>query len=299
MELVKVGEKTYYLKNATNIGIYQVDDKSVYLIDTGNDKDAGKKILKIINEQGWQVKGIINTHSHADHIGGNQVIQERTGCMVYSNGLEQCFTEYPIVEPSLLYGGFPFAGIRNKFLLAKESKVTPIADNLPAGLSLLSLPGHAFSMVGVKTSDNVVFLADALFSAETITKYHVCYLYDIKAFLETLDKLANLDGALFIPAHCAATNDLKKLIKINRDKVNEISDFIYQCCRSATIFEVILQTVFEHYQLTMDATQYVLVGSTVRSYLAYLCDSGRLEYIFQDNKMLWQQTPKEALEHQQ
>ena len=59
MELVKVGEKTYYIKNPTNIGIYKVDDNNVYIIDSGNDKDAGKKILKIVEEQGWQVKGII------------------------------------------------------------------------------------------------------------------------------------------------------------------------------------------------------------------------------------------------
>ena len=48
MELIKVGEKTYYLKNPTNIGIYKIDDENVYLIDTGNDKDAGRKILKIM-----------------------------------------------------------------------------------------------------------------------------------------------------------------------------------------------------------------------------------------------------------
>ena len=162
-------------------------------------------------------------------------------------------------------GGFPFAGIRNKFLLAKASKVTPKNDDLPTGLTLLPLPGNALDMIGVKTSDNVVFLADAVFSAETIAKYHIFYLYDVKAFLETLEKLANLDGALFIPAHCAAINDLKNLIEINRDKVYEISDFIYQCCCSATTEETILQTLFEHYHLTMDATQYVLIGSTVRS----------------------------------
>ena len=75
MELVKVGEKTYYIKNPNNIGIYKIDDENIYLIDTGNDKEAGKKILKIIAEQGWKVKGIINTHSNADHIGGNKVIR--------------------------------------------------------------------------------------------------------------------------------------------------------------------------------------------------------------------------------
>ena len=48
MELIKLGEKTYYIKNPTNIGIYKIDENNVYLIDSGNDKDAGKKILKII-----------------------------------------------------------------------------------------------------------------------------------------------------------------------------------------------------------------------------------------------------------
>lgn len=70
MELIQVGEKTYYIKNPTNIGIYRINEKEVYLIDAGNDKDTGKKILKIIEEQGWHVKGILLTHSHADYIGG-------------------------------------------------------------------------------------------------------------------------------------------------------------------------------------------------------------------------------------
>ncbi len=134
MELVRVGEKTYYIKNATNIGIYKIDDNNTYLIDTGNDKDAGNKILKIIDEQGWNVKGIINTHSNADHIGGNKVIQDRSNCIILGNNIEKSFTEFPILESSYLYGGYPFKDIRNKFLLAKESIVTSIENNLPDGL---------------------------------------------------------------------------------------------------------------------------------------------------------------------
>ena len=131
MELEQVGEKTYYLKNPTNIGIYKTDDNNVYIIDSGNDKDAGRKILKIVEEQGWNIKGIITTHSNADHIGGNKIIQDRTNCPIYALGIEKCFSEYPILETSFLYGGFPFKDLRNKFLLAKESEVTNINNNLP------------------------------------------------------------------------------------------------------------------------------------------------------------------------
>ena len=127
MELIKVGEKTYYIKNNTNIGIYKVNDNDVYLIDTGNDKDAGKKVLKIVADQGWSVKGVISTHSHADHIGGNRIIQDRTSCIVLANKIEKCFTEYPVLEPSLLYGAYPLKDLTNKFLMAKESNVVDIS----------------------------------------------------------------------------------------------------------------------------------------------------------------------------
>ena len=93
MELVQVGTNTYYIKNPTNIGIYKINDKDIYIIDSGNDKEAGKKILKIIDEQGWSVLGIINTHSNADHIGGNKVIQDRTNTNIYAYGIEKSITE--------------------------------------------------------------------------------------------------------------------------------------------------------------------------------------------------------------
>lgn len=287
MELIKVGENTYYIKNATNIGIYRINDADVYLIDAGNDKDAGRKILKIIDEQGWNVKGIITTHSNADHIGGNKVIQDRTNCEIFAYNIEKSFSEYPILESSFLYGGYPFKDIRNKFLLAKESVVTKIENNLPDGLEYFALKGHFFDMIGVKTSDNVYFLADALFSEETITKYHLFFIYDVREFLNTLDYLGTLKGTLYIPSHCEATDNITSLIELNRKKVQEIMDKICDICKKEMTFEEILKYIFDEYNLTMNANQYVLVGSTIRSYLSYLYDENKLSYKFDNNKMLW------------
>ena len=267
MELIKVGEKTYYIKNPTNIGIYKIDENNVYLIDSGNDKDAGKKILKIIEEQGWNVKGIITTHSNADHIGGNKVIQDRTNCEIFAYNIEKSFTENPILEPSFLYGGYPFKDITNKFLLAKESKVTNIENNLPDGLDYFTLRGHFFDMIGIKTSDDVYFLADSLFSEETITKYHLFFIYDVKEFLNTLEYLKGVEGKFYIPSHSEATDDISSLIEINKNKVQEILNKIYDICKQEKTFEQILKTIFDEYNLVMNANQYVLVGSTIRSYL--------------------------------
>lgn len=287
MELIQVGEKTYYIKNNTNIGVYKVDNDNVYIIDSGNDKEAGRKILKIINEQGWIIKGIISTHSNADHIGGNKFIQDRTNCKILSFGIEKSFIENPILEPSFLYGGYPFENLRNKFLYAKESRVNEIEGNLPEGLEYFCLKGHFFDMIGIKTSDDIFFLADSLFSEETITKYHLFFMYDVKEFLNTLEYLESLNGKLYIPSHSEATEDISSLIEINRNKVNEIIDKIYNICEDEIIFEEILKKIFDEYELTMNVNQYVLIGSTIKSYLSYLYDLNKIEYKFKDNKMIW------------
>jgi len=76
--------------------------------------------------------------------------------------------------------------------------------------------------------------------------------------------------------------------KIARQVVYEIIDRILSICMKAICFEDILKAVFDFYELTMDFNQYVLVGSTVRSYLSYLYDEGKLNCILAENRMLWQ-----------
>lgn len=287
MELIQAGENTYYLKNPTNIGIYKVEDNGVYIIDTGNDKEAGKKILKIIEEQGWHILGIINTHSHADHIGGNKVIQDRTNSPIFGYNIEKCFTEFPLLEPSFLYGAYPFKDLQNKFLLAKESTVTNIQNNLPKSLEYFPIRGHYFDMIGIKTADDIYFLGDSLFSEETINKYHVFFIYNVREYINTLDYLETLKGKLFIPSHTPATTDISSLIKLNRDKIRDVCTTIISLCQNPLTFEDLLTKIFETYNLTMNLNQYYLIGCTVKAYLSYLYDEDKLLYEFKDNKMYW------------
>ena len=121
-ELVQVAENTYYINSPSKIGVYRVSDDDVWLIDSGNDKDAGRKIQKILDAQGWKLTAIINTHSNADHDGGNTLLQNRLNCAVYSTPMENIVVENPILEPTFLYGGYPFKKLRNKFLMAQPTE---------------------------------------------------------------------------------------------------------------------------------------------------------------------------------
>ena len=287
-ELVQVAENTYYINSPSKIGVYRVSDDDVWLIDSGNDKDAGRKIQKILDAQGWKLTAIINTHSNADHDGGNTLLQNRLNCAVYSTPMENIVVENPILEPTFLYGGYPFKKLRNKFLMATPSKAQDIAEaKLPEGMEYFRLPGHFWDMIGVKTPDDVYFLADCIFGESTVNKYHISFFYDLAAQFETLDMVEKLEGKLFIPAHAEPMEDIKPLVKLNRDKSLEILDLLLEICKEPMHFELVLKKVFEHYALSMDHAQYVLVGSTIRSYLAYLCDNGKVENYVEDNMLLW------------
>lgn len=287
-ELHQVGQRTYYIQCPAKMGVFLTGEKDAVLIDSGNDKDAGRKVQKILEAQNWTLRCILNTHANADHNGGNNLLQTRLGAPAYAPGIDAAITTYPILEPAFLYGGYPCKELRNKFLLAQPSSCQPLtAENLPEGLEVLPLPGHFFDMCGFKTADGVWFLADCLSGANIVEKYHVNFIYDVAGYLATLDMLETLEGKLFIPAHADPVTDIRPLAALNRAKVLEICGLLLGFCRQPLCFEDILQKLFTHYGLTMDFNQYVLVGSTTRSYLSYLHDKGALDAAFESNRLLW------------
>ena len=288
-ELIPLSERSYYIQSPAKIGLVTLEGQDVCLIDSGNDKDAGRKIRQLLDAKGWKLKAIYNTHANADHIGGNRYLQGQTGCRVYAPGVDCTFTRRPMLEPSFLYGGYPCRDLRHKFLMAQESdaeELTPAV--LPEGFALLPLPGHFFDMVGFRAPDDVVFLADCLSSRETLEKYRIGFIYDVKAYLETLEPVKGMSARMFVPAHAAVTEDIAPLAQYNIDTVLEIAETIRKLCREPRTFEDVLQALFQHYGLAMNFEQYVLVGSTVRSYLAWLKDTGRLNALFENNLLLWQ-----------
>lgn len=211
-ELVEVTENVYYIESPAKIGLIKTGDFDVCLIDSGNDKEAGRKVRQILDAHKWHLKAIYNTHANADHIGGNKYLTGQTGCRIYANGIEQSFTRYPVLESAFLYGGYPPKDLRHKFLLAQESMAEPLDKSvLPKGWEIINLPGHFFDMVGFRTIDDVVFLADCLSSKEILDKYQIGFIYDVKAYLATLEMVKGLKARMFIPSHTAAMDSIAEL----------------------------------------------------------------------------------------
>ncbi len=290
-ELVQLTENCFYIQSPAKIGLYRLSESEVCFIDSGNDKDAGRKLRQILDQKGWKLRAIYNTHANADHIGGNRYLQGQTGCRIFAPGIDCAITRHPILEPAFLYGAYPCRDLRHKFLFAQESDAEPLTDKvLPDGFEAIPLPGHFFDMVGFRTPDDVVFLADCLSSRETLEKYRIGFIYDVAAYLDTLEKVKTMRARIFVPSHAAACEQIAELAQFNIDTVLQIAEKIVELCAQPLCFESLLQQLFREYSLTMNFEQYVLVGSTLRSYLAWLRDSGRLSPVFEDGMLLWAQT---------
>ena len=288
-ELIRLTDRCGYIQSPAKIGLVRLTEDRVCLIDSGNDKDAGRKVRQLLDANGWRLDAIYDTHSHADHIGGGQYLQKQTGCRIYAPGIECAFTRHPVLEPSLLYGGFPGRDLRHKFLMAQPSDALPLTEDiLPEGWQLIPLPGHSFDMVGFRTADGVVYLADCLSSRETLEKYRIGFLWDVAAYLDTLERVKTMEGTIFVPAHAPASESVAELAQVNIDAVMEVAQAILDICREPVCFERVLQGLFRKYALVMTFEQHALVGSTVRSYLSWLRDAGRLTARFEDDMLLWE-----------
>lgn len=287
-DLVQVGSNSYYFQSPVKIGLYTPDHQQAYLIDSGLDKDAGRKVRQTLERENLTLTAILNTHSNADHIGGNAYLQSQTNCRVFANGIEADFARHPLLEPSFLYGGFPCRELRHKFLMAQPSQVLDMSDpTFPAEVEILPLPGHFFDMIGFRTPDNTVYLADCLSSEATLTKYGIPFLYDVQAYLDTLHVVETMNAACFVPAHTEPCEDIAPLARLNIEKTLEVADRLLTLCQEPKTFEQVLQAMMRQYGLRLNIEQYVLVGSTLRSYLAWLKDTGKLQFIFEDERMLW------------
>jgi hydroxyacylglutathione hydrolase len=63
------------------------NDNYIYLLRDGDavgvvDPGDAAPVLAALEERGWRLTHILNTHHHPDHIGGNHALKQRYGCVV-------------------------------------------------------------------------------------------------------------------------------------------------------------------------------------------------------------------------
>ena len=286
MELKQIGPKTFCIEHDTNIGIHFTDDGRMYLIDTGS-KGDGEKIDEILSREGWVPSCIINTHTHIDHIGGNEFLMRKYGIPAYCTDYDMAFAHYSELEAAYMNGGYPAEKLRTIFAHPGMIGFRSIEKETPDGIDWTYLPGHSFGMIGIRTSDDIWFLGDSYLSRNFLKQYTFGFIYNVEAYIDTLKKLKEFKGALFVPSHGIIETDIVPTLEQNLRSVTEMCGMICETCREYRGQDEILQQMYERLRMHARPAQHALLSSTVKSYLTYLQDRNKLECRFVDNIMKW------------
>ena len=286
MRLKQISDNVYYIPNPVNIGVV-VDDSNALIIDSGLDKEAGRRIFKLLNKHDLTLKAIINTHSHADHFGGNNYLINKTGAKVYASEIEAGVIQYPYLEPFYLFSAHPPKDLMSRFLMAKPSKVDCIIKNqdiiefYSLKLKIISLPGHSPNQVGIEV-ENVLFCADTVFSKNIIDKYKIPLFIDIETQKKTLEFVEKSKYDCYIPSHAEMTEDIADLVNTNLEVIEKVENFVLLVNKPKTT-EQIFKEICSHFGIKIsNLVEYYLMTSTIKAYLSYLYNKGDLRIKIDD-----------------
>lgn len=291
-KLVHVKGNTYYLDGAAKIGIIKNSDdpSQSIVVDTGLDDDAGRRLMKIMQENGMGIGAIINTHSHADHCGGNDIIKRRTSCIIFAPPFEKGVIEYPELETFYLYSAYPLKEMDTKFLKAKGTKVDHVLEqgkNSICGveLDIVPLHGHTPGMIGVATADNVLFAGDSFFSKDMLEKHGLPYFTGIGESISTLESLKHMNYDYYVPSHGEALTEPEDTLDANIKLLKDTIGYISEICSKALDREEIVANMIGRYGINQNIIQYYLTVSTASAFLSHMSNEGMLNIVFEDNKL--------------
>ena len=166
--------------------------KKCLVIDPG---DEGERILSTINNDGYDLEKIINTHGHYDHIGGNNIIKEKTGAQIYIHEADkECLEDENLSLSSWLNAAQePLAAD----VLLKEGDIITLGD---INLEVIHTPGHTVGCITLKGHGSL-FTGDTLF-AGSVGRTDLPG-GDSRTIIKSIkEKLASLDDSLSVyPGH--------------------------------------------------------------------------------------------------
>jgi len=160
---------------------------------------APQQIIDAVKECGADVKMIINTHGHWDHIGANVAVQEATGAPIYIHRIDE-----PMLNNGELNLCHLFRGDGNG---GKAERLLEDGDIIELGelkLQVILTPGHTEGGICLLCED-MLFSGDTLFRRSIGRTDLICG--DREALLRSLDdKLRPLaDDLKVLPGHGSAS----------------------------------------------------------------------------------------------
>lgn len=301
--IVELAQDIYIIHGSTTSGIICVhnqDGVDLYIIDPGPDAKFAQYALECIKTKFpvFTVKALIITHSHADHFGSAAEYVRQTGCEVWTSRMESCGIENPRYQSAVFAGGYPLPEFRIDYFEGEPCTVNRI---ISAGevikiqnveFKFVNLAGHYFEMLGVvvKTGQNnkAFFISDGIFTRSMLSKFWIPFLYNIRDFKDSLERIRNIEADFYVPAHGEVYTQIKELVDFNF--ISELSNeetILLSLKDGPKTFEQILKFVADTNEIRLKLKNHMLISFTLRGYITYLYEEQKIENYIEENVLYW------------
>jgi hydroxyacylglutathione hydrolase len=250
MNAVEVMKDLFFIERGyLNSNHFVYRSEQPVLIDTGyiSDFEITERLIQDIGVSLEQIQLIIGTHTHCDHIGGNRIIQDRSGCDIALHKVGKYFMDTQDDWATWWRYFSQEADFFNCTQALDDEEVLPIG---PHEFQVIHTPGHACDGISLyNRKAKVLISGDALWEDDipTITmrvEGSTCLL----DLWDSLKKLESLDVEIVYPGHGKPFADFKEAVAKSKRKAR---DFLNHKEKTGTslLKRITIYTILMHGQV--------------------------------------------------
>lgn len=191
------------------------------LIDTGyvSDFNITEKIITSLGVNIEDVRRIISTHCHCDHIGGNRLIQDRSGCDIAMHRIGKHFIDTKDDWSTWWTYYHQKADFFNCTQTLEDGDVISIG---PHEFQVIYTPGHsADGIVLYNPKEKILLSSDTLWQNDLpVITIRIEGSRALFSFQESLEKIESLNVNRVYPGHGKPFTQFKDAVASCKDKLN-------------------------------------------------------------------------------
>lgn len=256
------GKTSYIARHGALIGLYFITERQVLMIDSGVKPD--EEMLDFLRGQELDIKAVLCTHMHPDHVANNLALHRDFGAKVY-------MTEEPF---RFKWEGYPYGIIR-----------PGRQEFFGVEIEALEACGHSPGQLALITPDKVCFVGDAVISQPLLAQSKLPYIEDVEQAIISMEKLRRLHCNYFVAAHEAVLlpSEFSALVDENIQKELELYERLRLTVDKPMEIEQAIEIFMDELGVTKKVQNYEHTREPVRARLRTLAQAGELTI---DGKMV-------------
>ena len=291
MSIVHVKGNTFCIDTGMSlIPYYQINDEEIILLDSGWANGERDLIDGILIENGLKVSGIINSHAHVDHIGNNQYLKNKSGCIIAMSSHEAMLCN-SAVNLKTYYGNINLTMVEQhcKEMICETDIMIDEAKNsiYMCGIKfeIIHTPGHSPAHICIVTPDKVAYVGDCLITDEVMNGAKMPYAFILREDIRSKESLYDLNYSKYIVAHRGIFDDIKELVSKNINFYKSRAVAVKNEIKGKMTLEEIMKATVDSFNIKIkpdNIFRFLVIERMVKSYIDYLVETDVAGILIED-----------------